>query len=472
MLLGMRARRSGGPSSFANFLTSSALSTFLTHSRAGGAMRFDNTGKLVWAPENILTYSDDLTNAAWTVVGGSVSADTAVSPYGTNGDTYSENSSTSSHGIDRGIAVVIGVPIIVSAVVKYIGRRWLYITFYSGAAPGTDESWFDIQNGALGVVQANATAAIESLGNDWYRISSKVTPSATGTLTFGVRGASANNTTSNYAGLNGPAWYQACTQFERVTYQTSPSSYNATTTAAYYGPRFDYNQSTLAAKGLLLESARTNVVLWNRDLTAASWTKTNVTAAKDQTGIDGVTNSASKITATAGNGTTLQAITLASSARFQSAYVKRVTGSGVVEMTMDNGATWTAVTVTADWTLVSIPTQTLANPTVGFRIVTSGDAIAVDYVQNENGAFASSPIFTTTASIARATDIPAAALYTSNPAIIQYRAVDTGNRARKSIDLLSSISSEINEWIEQVAVYPVGTSTAYRDAHLTVDGPY
>jgi hypothetical protein len=154
--------------------------------------------------------------------------------------------------------------------------------------------------------------------------------------------------------------------------------------------RFDHDLATGVPRGLLIEPARTNILTAPRDLTNAAWTKTNVTAAKDQTGIDGVSNSASKITATAGNGTCLQSVTLSSSARGQSAYVKRITGSGTIEMTMDGGSTWTAVTVTSAWTRVTIPQQTLANPNVGFRIVTNGDAIAVDYVQNE-AMFPSSP---------------------------------------------------------------------------------
>ena len=161
----------------------------------------------------------------------------------------------------------------------------------------------------------------------------------------------------------------------------------------------------------LLEDVRTMVALWNRDLTNAVWTAVTCTVAKDQTGADGVANAASSLTATAGNATVLQAITLASSARFQSAYVKRITGSGTIQMTMDNGATWTAVTVTSAWTRVTIPTQTLANPTVGFRIATNGDAIAVDYVQNENGPSASSAVATTTAAVTRNAEI----LYIPSP---------------------------------------------------------
>ena len=168
---------------------------------------------------------------------------------------------------------------------------------------------------------------------------------------------------------------------------------------------FASNVPVITDKGLAVWMARTNVALYCRDLTNAAWTKTNCTAALNQVGIDGAANSASSLTATAGNATCLQAITLASSARFQSAFVRRLTGSGTVEMTMDNGSTWTAITVTSSWTRVSIPTQTLANPIVGFRIATSGDAIAVDFVQNENGTFATSPILTTSGSAARAADV-------------------------------------------------------------------
>lgn len=168
---------------------------------------------------------------------------------------------------------------------------------------------------------------------------------------------------------------------------------------------FAANVPRITDKGLGAWEARTKVALWNRDFTNAAWSKTDVTAAKDQTGVDGVANAASSLTATAGNGTVLQAITLASSARFQTAYVKRLTGSGTINMTMDNGSTWTAISPTTSWSRLSIPTQTLANPTVGFRIVTSGDAIAVDFFDNENGTFATPPTVVTTAAVPVEADV-------------------------------------------------------------------
>lgn len=144
--------------------------------------------------------------------------------------------------------------------------------------------------------------------------------------------------------------------------------------------------------GALFEPSRTTRVIHRRDLTNAAWVKTNMTTARTSIGADGGTNSATRITATAGNATALQTITHGSTARSMTAYIKRVTGTGTVQMTMDNGTTWTAVTATTAYTRVTIPTQTLANPVVGFRIVTSGDAIDVDFIQLEDGAFPTSVI--------------------------------------------------------------------------------
>lgn len=169
-------------------------------------------------------------------------------------------------------------------------------------------------------------------------------------------------------------------------------------------PAIDYVDANTPT--LLLEPQRTNVVLWNRDLTNVAWTKTSCTAVKDQGGLDALSSTASKLTATGANGTCLQAITLASSSRVHSAYVRRLTGTGTVQMTQDNGGTWTTIVLTpgAGWVRYTIPIQTIANPTVGFRIVTSGDAIAVDYVQNEAGQGPTSPIEISTGTVTRAAD--------------------------------------------------------------------
>jgi len=188
--------------------------------------------------------------------------------------------------------------------------------------------------------------------------------------------------------------------------RAAPATTYAENSAGLLVP-FTANTLRLTNKGLLVEEARTNIVFWNRDLTNAVWTKSNITVAKDQTGADGTANAASSITAASANGTVLQSITFASSSRLQSAYMKRLVGTGNVDMTTDGGTTWTTVSGSinsAGYTSVVIPAQTLANPTVGFRIVTSGDSIAVDFVQNETGALRTSPVANTSGATTRSAD--------------------------------------------------------------------
>lgn len=177
-------------------------------------------------------------------------------------------------------------------------------------------------------------------------------------------------------------------------------------TAASGAARIDHNPTTGARIGLLREPARTNRALWCRDLTNAAWTATTATVAKDVVGIDGTAASASSILATAGNATVLQAVTHTSTLRTLSAYVKRLVGTGVVEITLDNGGSWAAITSSINsttWSRVAL-SATLANPTFGFRLVTDTDKIAVDYVQVEDGHCATSPILTTTVAVARNVD--------------------------------------------------------------------
>lgn len=167
--------------------------------------------------------------------------------------------------------------------------------------------------------------------------------------------------------------------------------------------------------GWYLSPARTNEVQFNRDMTNAYWTKSNVTAARTQTGIDGIPNSASLLTATAGNGTCIATATtnLNSKAVPYSFYAKRVTGTGVLEYTLNNGGSYTAFQGSINsstWTRITVNANE-ASSQVGFRIVTSGDAVAIDYVQGENLddalAVASNPIWTpTSAAVTVAADLP------------------------------------------------------------------
>jgi hypothetical protein len=199
--------------------------------------------------------------------------------------------------------------------------------------------------------------------------------------------------------------------FSRASPATIINSTGLVETVTNNVPRIDYSPSGILL-GLLIEEQRTNLALWSSDLTNVIWTATNVNAVKTATGPDGVVNSATTLTATSSDGTVLQAITSASAARITSCYIKRRTGTGVVQLTQNNGTTWTDVTVTNDWTRVNIASATAANPTIGIRIRTSGDAVDVALFQHELGTFITSAIPTTSGSVIRSPDVISAATTT------------------------------------------------------------
>jgi len=169
-------------------------------------------------------------------------------------------------------------------------------------------------------------------------------------------------------------------------------------------PRLDYPIGG-GCPALLVEPAATNLVLHSRDLNNAVWSGTTVTRAKNAVGADGVASGATTITATAASGTVLQALSHASQSRVFSAYIRRVTGTGAIQLTTNGGTNWDTVTITSGYTQVASVARTVASGTVGIRLAVSGDVIEVDFTQGEVGPVATSPMATTTGSITRNADV-------------------------------------------------------------------
>ncbi len=169
-------------------------------------------------------------------------------------------------------------------------------------------------------------------------------------------------------------------------------------------PRIEYDASGNCL-GLLMEVSRTNLALHSNDHTNVAWVKTTMTTAKTSTGPDGVTNSATRLTASAGNALSLQTVVSASATRAYSVWMRRITGTGNIDMTLDGGVGWTTKTLTSSWQRFDISQAAVTNPVFGIRIVTNGDAIDVYGNQMESAAFASSLIPTTTVGVARTLDL-------------------------------------------------------------------
>jgi hypothetical protein len=158
--------------------------------------------------------------------------------------------------------------------------------------------------------------------------------------------------------------------------------------------------------GYFAEQASTQLVTPTasiRDMTDASWVKTTMTATKTATGIDGVVNSATRLTATGANALILQTLVAVASTRTYSCWIRRITGTGAIELTQD-GVTFTNIAPSLN-TSYSVQVQLKAsqlNAVYGLRIGTNGDVIDVDFNQFEAGNVATSPI--DTAGATRAAD--------------------------------------------------------------------
>ena len=368
----------------------------------------------------VRTTSEDFSNAAWTK--------TACTVTGTN--TIVCANATSSQYINQtgvGTSLLAGQVYAYSVRVKRVvgGVNFIQLSGSSGGYGSGQYCNFSLVDGSYSATGCAAYVSLVSGTTDTYDLTIKIIATITAAAeSFNVILVNSLSDTrlQNFVGDGVKsfqllrAWSVNVSQFD-ASY-VPPYYAVGVGTNAYFGAGIDgvkyfetdWQGAPIAAANLLglrREASAINNLLHSRDLSNAAWsTKTNITAAKTATGLDGIANTATTLTATAADAVILQPITLASAARCASAYVKRRTGTGTISFTQDGGSTWTNITSLINgstWSRVQI-TATLANPSVGFKISTSGDAIDVDCVQNEAGAKATSPIVTTTATVTRNAD--------------------------------------------------------------------
>lgn len=129
-----------------------------------------------------------------------------------------------------------------------------------------------------------------------------------------------------------------------------------------------------------------------RDFTHANWAATNGSiTAGNVTLIDGtVVADKNTFTASAANATLIKSAFISvSGVHAGGFFIKRKTGTGTVEVCVDNGATWVDVTTQVDsdsgWHLAQTTLPTVTDPQIGVRLVTDTDAVYLDMAQLDDG---------------------------------------------------------------------------------------
>jgi len=181
------------------------------------------------ASTNLLTYSEQFDNAAWTKSGTSVSPGSfSPSPDGTSSaDALVDGSTSGTHSIGESYSFVSGTTYTFSVFVRQGTLTETQIVLGSAAFGSAANVIVDLTTGTATATGASATVKIKSLINSWYRI--EVTATATATVAANVLIFLMKNGAANYVGDGLGKIHIFGAQLEALPFATS---YIPTTTAA------------------------------------------------------------------------------------------------------------------------------------------------------------------------------------------------------------------------------------------------
>ena len=133
-------------------------------------------GRSVWESRtNLLTYSEEFDNAAWTKTNASILSNQVIAPDGTlTGDKLVESLDVgqTEHRVS-GAATTTAVSTTFTVFAKKAERNWMYLRFINSAGTA-QRAWFNLDTGVVGA-RDSGTSTIQNIGNGWYRCSFTLT---------------------------------------------------------------------------------------------------------------------------------------------------------------------------------------------------------------------------------------------------------------------------------------------------------
>jgi len=455
------------PTLLLDFANTKQLDSRITFTRASTATYYGTqTAK---AEENLLTYSQEFDNAAWTKSRLTVTANDTTAPDNTTtAEKIQQNAGQTLAGACQQSATsVSGSSYVISVFAKAgTNRNFLIIQDTLFSASGS-EVWFDILNGTVGTIErpASHTASIVSAGNGWFRCIVQFTAGVSNAGVVAFYAAQTDNTTTVTDNQGFIYIWGAQLELRSAVTAYTPTTTQAITnyvpqilTAASGVARFDHNPTTFESLGLEIEESRTNLVTYSSEFDNAAWTKSDSTiTANTIVAPDGTVNadSISETTATGNHRARTASISVSASTSYTcTVFAKlgfgsvRYLGIGLSSTTdittgsrrsyvfdlsngtatTTGGATWTVVsgsatavgngwyrcqmTVTTDAAASTMFVSIGLSDTFSAATFSSGytgDGYSGLYIwgaQLEAGAFATSYIPTVASQVTRAADAP------------------------------------------------------------------
>jgi len=133
---------------------------------------------------NIVTYSEDFTDASWSKVTSGVALDQdGPDGVGNSAATLSDDSSGGTGIVQCRLTPTVSTATqyTFSAFLKAGSLSWASIRFGGFTTPADGGVWFDLSAGAVGTATAGLTGAIQDFGDGWYRCSVTFTTDAADT---------------------------------------------------------------------------------------------------------------------------------------------------------------------------------------------------------------------------------------------------------------------------------------------------
>jgi hypothetical protein len=230
--------------------------------RATTATRVNAAGLVELVPYNLISRSEEFT--FWIPQNATISANTSTAPNDTlTADKLVPNTTSAQHRIYNSAAVGEGV---YSVYAKADGYNFISLGVGGGLAGSS--IIFNLTNGTFSGSAFGSIPTITSVGNGWYRCSiynPNLGPNAS--ISFFVVARNANST-ADYVGdgTSGVLIWGA-----QVVEGTSALDYQMTETRLNI-PRLDYSLGS--CPNILLEPQRTNVLTFSEQFDNASWGKT------------------------------------------------------------------------------------------------------------------------------------------------------------------------------------------------------
>ena len=129
---------------------------------------------------NLLTFSEQFDNAAWTKSATTVTANATTAPNGTTtADSLLETATTAAHAIFEAVSVTSGASYQWTGYVRANGRTRIRLVCAATSAVLTAD--YNISAITATVAAGSGTVSIESIGSGWFRLFATATATATGT---------------------------------------------------------------------------------------------------------------------------------------------------------------------------------------------------------------------------------------------------------------------------------------------------